>query len=355
MKKLIFILAAVVIIGGGAFAIASRGGDTQGNTTTIDFVMAHKPDNADNIALIQAFADTVQSRTNGAVTVNLLTPVARENQPDDGSDAIERALRDVTDGTVGMSQISVKRFSTVFPAMKTVDVLDAPRIFRDHAHAAQVLDGEVGAELLATINTGSDGALQALGFTYSGGYRNLLATQPITALADLSGLGTRNLSYLSGAILSRLGITEDKALMYRSDEWATALQNDTIQIEEAENIRAAKYARKHPEVIDAINTVVETEHNLFLTALVVHADTLEGLTPEHRAIFEEEAYKLAVQERALSIQQGIDTKTEFEARGITFYTPTAAEKAQLDALAAQVHAEYADQFGDLIPRIQAVQ
>jgi TRAP-type C4-dicarboxylate transport system substrate-binding protein len=323
------------------YAVSLFTSHAEAEQQTFAFLMAHKPDNDENVALIEAFADRVHERTAGAVTIVPVVPSYPNLPNGDPADVMKNALEDVNGGDAFMAQISVKRFNQLYPGLEPLDALDAPGVFKDHEHAARVLDGAVGQDLLDIVRANSEGHLHGLGFTYSGGYRNIFSTTPIASLAELSGQTMRHLgSSLSDGVMEGLGIEMNADVKYATADWEESLAGGDITLEEAENLRIETYRHRFPAVTDAIKTVVETNHSMYLTLLVTNAGQFDALTPEHQAILAEEAQKLAIAERALSVQQAEEIKAHFTGEGVTFLTLTEAEEAVLAGVAASVRAAH---------------
>ena len=62
--------------------------------------------------------------------------------------------------------------------------LEMPFIFENHEHATRVLEGEVGETLLEKITEKSN--VRGMAFTYSGGFRNVIANKKVSTLKGLT-------------------------------------------------------------------------------------------------------------------------------------------------------------------------
>ena len=301
-----------------------------------DFVMAHKPDNDQNIKLINEFAKRVGEKTNGAVKIN----VRATNESDTGGfNSHTQAMRRVYDGSIGMSQIAVKKFWEFSPI---IDALEMPMVFRDHDHVTAVIDGNIGDDLRESVLTGSNGRLQGLAFTYSGGFRNIYTTNKVVdSVAGLKGMKMRmRAPRTSRDALYHLGI--DLVTDYSRD-WVKINKENVTLAEEAETIRIASADKALPESTDNIKSVLLTNHNIFLTMVTINGPLFESLSAEQQAVIKAEAKWLSGEERKLSIQQAIDAQAIFEKRGIAFVKMSEADTALLNDMAQKVHKKYADQ------------
>jgi TRAP-type transport system periplasmic protein len=346
MKKLIaLVLTTLCLMPPAALAAET-------SPVRLQFVMAHKPDNQDNVGLIQAFADRVKERTKGAVEI---TPTALQPLPEEAlANGHELALGKVYTGEIAMSQISVKKFSEISPV---IDVLDMPMLFRSHEHASQVLDGKIGADLRESVRTGSNGAVRGLAFTYSGGYRDIYSTKPIASVSDLKGMKMRLRSARSGRdAMAALGL-DFFSFPPGNDLTPSWIARHAVPeglAEEAELNRIIVYKKADPAMVSHVKTVLETRHSLFLTLLVVHGPTFDKLTSDQQQIVQEEANRLAKEERELSISQEAAAKKQLEADGVKFVALSAQDKALLEDMGAKVQNKYRAELGKWFEAIKNV-
>jgi TRAP-type C4-dicarboxylate transport system substrate-binding protein len=173
-------------------------------------------------------------------------------------------------------------------------VLDLPFLFRDHAHAKQILDGEVGADLLGRLN--SQSAVRGLAFTYSGGFRIIPSTQAIQAVEDFQGL--------------RLRVSEKSPIARDTFEAVGAIPVPMVIEHIPQEVRAGEitggestyprvYGMNQNEVCGYVN---ETEHSLFLTGIIINADFYNSLTPEQQQAIHVAAYEAAQAERVEAVE-----------------------------------------------------
>lgn len=303
----------------------------------LDFAMAHKPDNEENVALIQKFADKVFERTNGEIKI---TPIdAYKEYGTEHGNILSNTVLKLYTGEAALSQVSVKKFVNYSP---TIDALDMPMVFRDHDHVKAVVDGPIGNELREELLENSDGQIRGLAFTYSGGFRNIYTTsRPIASVADLKGMKMSVRSNrTSRDAVHHLGIVQSSDLYHN---WVQANLNGEVMAEEAETLRLLTYDKTNPDLIKNIKTVLVTNHSVFLTLVAMNGGIFDTLTPEQQAIIQEEANALAEEERTLSIRQAIDGRKMFEERGIQFIDSSEEDQKLLREMAVKVHKKYEDQ------------
>ncbi len=122
------------------------------------------------------FGRLVQERTNGRIRVQVFPAGALGNE----RDMIEGAQL----GTIDMVVTSSAAAGPFVPALR---ILDVPFLFRDPAHARTVLDGPIGAELLAAMP-----ARNLIGLAWGDiGFRHMTANKPLRTVEDMRGLKLR--------------------------------------------------------------------------------------------------------------------------------------------------------------------
>jgi tripartite ATP-independent transporter DctP family solute receptor len=122
------------------------------------------------------FARLVQERSAGRIRVQVFPAGALGNE----RDMIEGAQL----GTIDMVVTSSAAVGPFVPALR---ILDIPFLFRDPAHARSVLDGPIGAELLAAMP-----ARNLVGLAWGDiGFRHITANRQIRTVEDMRGLKLR--------------------------------------------------------------------------------------------------------------------------------------------------------------------
>lgn len=123
------------------------------------------------------FARLVQDRTQGRIRVQVFPAGALGNE----RDMIEGAQL----GTIDMVVTSSAAAGPFVPALR---ILDVPFLFRDPAHARSVLDGPIGAELLAAMPPRN-----LIGLAWGDiGFRHVTANRAVRTADDMKGLKLRS-------------------------------------------------------------------------------------------------------------------------------------------------------------------
>ena len=126
----------------------------------------------------EKFAELVAERTNGAYAIEIYPNGTLGGERD--------MLESMQMGTLDMGIITSGPFINFSEAM---GVLDMPYLFANNEQAYAVLDGEIGRELLDTLE---DSGLKGLAYAERG-FRNLTnSAKPIEKAEDLAGLKIRD-------------------------------------------------------------------------------------------------------------------------------------------------------------------
>ena len=308
---------------------------------TIRWVLAHEPYDL-FLRAAQAFSKEVAEKTNGTIDIEVLGLTEYEEKYNAGQ-AIDRykLLDMVDDGSVEMSQMYT---TTLGQLDKDMFVLDMPFIFRDHDHAATILDGQIGQELFAGLESKSN--VKGLAFTYSGGFRIIPGTEVISSLEQFKGMKVR---------VANCPVAEDTFRAVGADpvviaieKLADALSNKEVDMGESTYPRI--YSMKQNEVATVIN---HTEHSLFLTSIIISKQLWTSLDAETQQIFADAAISAAKLERAESLEH-IDAVQEQAAKdGIQVSFLSDSERAKFKLATEVVYDQYQDYFSkDLVSRIQ---
>jgi len=171
--------------------------------------------------------------------------------------------------------------------------LDMPFLFRDHDHAARVLEGAVGKKLLNDLNTSTN--VHGLAFTYSGGYRMIPSTVVIKTLEDFQGVSLRcNKSPIAAETFIAVGA---KPVQLELEEINGAVSDGRVQ--GGESTYARYYSLNQQEQCPIIN---DAEHSLFLTSIIVAKDFWDTLPQDLQDIVQSAALDAARGERRESVE-----------------------------------------------------
>lgn len=303
----------------------------------IHWVLTHDP-----IALFEEaarrFQALVHERSQGAIEVRVSTPTEYGGGTRASADEV---MAKVASGELQMSQT----YTTVLGRLhERLWALDLPFLFDSHEHAARVLDGAIGRELLSGLEPHG---LTGLAFTYSGGYRIVSSTESAFGkIEDFAGVSLRSAENpVVTALFESLGARPHAAPLQAIPELTRA---GTVTAAETTWPRYRDMG--HHEVQPVVS---ETSHSLFLTALTVNRRFFQSLPAELQRVLESAALDTAAMEREKSVKDGLRCRAEHIAGGGRVHTMSRAESQRFERAAAPIHARFAPVFGqDLLDRIR---
>ncbi|WP_236939132.1 DctP family TRAP transporter solute-binding subunit [Evansella clarkii] len=226
-------------------------------------------------------------------------------------------------------------------------VLDLPLIFRDHQHAYDTLDGEVGEELLSLIDAQG---FKGLGL-WENGMRHMLSNgKPILSADDLNGMKVR-------AIGNDLVLDTYRALGADPTpiEWPevhTSLQQGIVEAHD--NAYGVTHSTGIYEVQEYLSEV-----GLYYAAavLLMNGDLFESLPEDVQEVFERLGKEYAHVQREMTTDIEAEQKQELMEfdNGLEIYDAAEVDIDSFREAVQPVYEKYADEFGDLVERIQAVE
>ena len=308
----------------------------------IRWVLAHEPIQLFLRAALK-FVEELSVTMPGLMEFEIMTLSEYGNKYHGGKKITKHDLLDLMEsGDIEMSQMYTvwlgERYS------KDMHVLDLPFLFKDHEHAARVLDGEIGKGLLNGL--GTDSNVKGLAFTYSGGYRMIPATKQINNMDDFKGLKVRsNRSPVAIDILKAIGA--DPVVMEL--EAITDAVKDG-EIAGGESTYPRFYALKQNEACGFIN---DTKHSLFLTSIIVNTEFWDSLNKDTQDKIQTAAENAARYERAISLEDIELVQARCAKDDIDVVDLPEAEIEKFKQMTEQVYDKYENYFSaGLVKKIQ---
>jgi tripartite ATP-independent transporter DctP family solute receptor len=305
----------------------------------VRWLMAHEPADAFRRAA-KTFAAQLDKETHGQMQLVVLTP--KDFGVNAGTMPTQEIFKLLASGDVELSQTITTGIGDIEP---NFFVLDLPFLFRDHQHAAKVLEGKVGTELLASLEKDK---IHGLAFTYSGGFRVIPSTdRPINSVEDFKGMKVRTTnSPVAQETLRELGATPVNLGLTDSQ---TALDKGTINAAETTYIRVTSVIGERSKYLN------ETYHSLFLTSILASDKFYKSLSQENREALKRAAVAAARIEREDSVHDGEVVRGEFERQGVKVVRMSEANEKAFRAKVKPVYAKFEPVFGKaLVEEISSV-
>lgn len=278
----------------------------------------------------EKFAELVEERTNGAYKIEIYPNGTLGGERD--------MLESMQMDTLDMAIVTSGPFINFSDAM---GVLDMPYLFGSNEEAYTVLDGEIGRELLDTLESSG---LKGLAYAERG-FRNLTNNvKPIQTAADLNGLKLRVMENdVYTASFKAMGVNADPMA------WAdalTALQQGTVDGQE--NPVNVIYSYK---LWESQKYATLDRHSYSTAIITMSANLFNSLDAETQHIFLDAAQEAAEFERAWVAEQEADQLQAMKDNGMEVI-----EDPDLDSFKEAVQPVYEqyDQYADYVSRIQEV-
>ena len=304
-------------------------------TTKIRWVIAHEPLN-----LFLRAAEDFERRVNAQQTehkieVEIMTLTEYSQRYNDGVVVTKHDLLDLMEaGKIEMSQM----YTTWLAEKYEQDflVFDLPFLFKDHDHATRVIEGEVGETLLAKLTEKSN--VRGLSFTYSGGFRQMIANKQVSTLEELAGTPVRsNRNPVAQATISALGMTP---VVAEVEDLRKVVVEGQAQGGET------NYPRMYPlRQNEVTKTVIDTGHSLFLTSMIIGDKFWDSLSPEVQAVIKQAAILAGREERAETIRDGaVAERRLVEEEGATIIKWTQEQREAAKEALSSVYDQFSDTF-----------
>lgn len=309
MKKLISSIIAVAM----AASLAACGGSQPASSTSanvsqaapaagsVTLKLGHQSNTNDpeGIAL-QWFADEVNARSNGSVTIN----VYPNEELGDANTMVDMTKL----GTCDLTITSVANFATYNSYFNCGTV---PFLYKDNTIAAELNAGDIGkAEMeslrennLQLVNTGRN--------FYRGPYRVLVSKKPINSVDDIKGLRFR--AYENKVYMGAWEALGANPIIISWGETYSALQQGTVDA--ATSTIGQLYGMKFTEVAPYVTRINEYSAEAIL---VCNADTWDKLSTDQQAVITQVSNEMGDKMSTLldeAVQEDIEKMT---AEGATF-------------------------------------
>jgi len=274
----------------------------------------------------------LEKRSGGTMTIEIY--------PNQQLGSERQALELLQIGSLGMTKVSAAVMENFSPNMK---VFGLPYLFRDRAHAFEVLDGEIGQELL---DGGQKYWLKGLGYYDSGSRSFYTKEKPIETPEDLKGLKIRVMESVTAMnMVSSLGGSPTPISW---GELYTSLQQGVV--DGAENNPPSFYLSRHYEVCKFYSL---DEHTTVPDVLIIGTHLWNALDVQQQQWVQEAATASVKHQRILWAAAEKEAIQEVQKAGVQVLRPN---KTLFQQKVVSMFEDYKDEneVYELIHRIQAV-
>ncbi|MCI8269071.1 MAG: TRAP transporter substrate-binding protein DctP [Lachnospiraceae bacterium] len=278
----------------------------------------------------EKFAELVAERTNHAYAIEIYPNGTLGGERD--------MLESMQIGTLDMGIITSGPFINFSSAM---GVLDMPYLFASNEEAYAVLDGEIGRELLDTLE---DSGLKGLAYAERG-FRNLTnSVKPIQTAADLSGMTIRIME--NDVYTASFQAMDVNATPMAWADALTALQQGTVQGQENPINVIYSYS-----LWESQKYVTLDRHSYSTAIITMSAALFDSLDADTQQIFLDAAQEAAEYERAWVADQESSQLQALKDNGMEVIENP--DLASFKEAVQPVYDQYSE-YSDYVARIQEV-
>jgi tripartite ATP-independent transporter DctP family solute receptor len=315
--------------------IKPTGGDGVGDVTRLRIAHA-LPTSHPVHAGIEYFSERAAYHSDGRLQVNIFPNGQLGNEP--------QTLEQMQSGTLDIAKIGGATLGSFVPVAK---VFSLPYLFRSSEHYWNVLNGDLGQEMLdmlATNEAGRPSGFRGLTY-YDAGSRNFYAQKPLTHPDDLRGMKIRVMDDPVAIDMMRAMGASPTPISW--GELYTALQQGVV--DGAENNPPSFVSSRHFEVCKHFTF---NHHSRIPDVLVVSERTWTYLSKEQQGWLQKAAAESKEFQRR-AWEAGVDEAIEqMKAEGVTIHE---ADIAPFMEVTRGVREKYATGvIRSLVERIQAV-
>ncbi len=292
------------------------------------------PDGYPTVEAVKKMGALLEERTGGRLCIEIFASA----QLGEEKDTIEQTQF----GVIDMNRVSLGPFNNIIPETQ---IPSLPYIFRSVDHMHNVMDGEIGQQILDAFAAHD---LIGLAF-YDGGSRSFYNSEhPINSMADMKGMKFRVMQ--SDMFVDMVAALGANATPMPYGEVYSSIQTGVI--DGAENNWPSYDTSGHYEVAKYYTL---DQHLIVPEVLVMSKTTWDKLTPEDQATVRQAAKDSVPVMRDLWVAQEKVSEDKIRAAGVKIVTDI--DKTPFIEAMVPVYEKYvtSPELKDMVARIQATE
>lgn len=323
-KTLLFILLAVLAI--GAIGCSNKDGQkTSSEVIEISFGHGFMPDTPHHRAAIK-FKEEVEEATNGRVVVNVF--------PSGQLGSAREMFEGLQMGTQEITLVPTARISGFAPELQ---LFDLPFLFPDREIGYEIMDGEVGTELLNKLSS-----QKVIGVAfYEDGYKHFTANKAINSVKDFQGVKFRTME--SPIIVEQFKALGAIPVPIDFGELYNSLQLGVVDGQE--NPLVTIESQKFYEVQSHL---ILSEHAYLAHVLLFSESWFNGLPEDIQNILYEKGREIAKWQRQAVQEEEEKYLETIREYGTTIIELTDEQKEEMKEATRSVYQIYTNEFGSEI-------
>jgi len=265
----------------------------------------------------------IRERTNGRIQITLFPAGQLGKGERELLEALQQGIADLYVGSTG----PIGGFS---PSMLMVDI---PFLFRDYAHVDRVLDGPIGTQLLADLETAN---LKGLAF-WENGFRSLTnSKRPVKTPEDAAGLKIRTME-------NRIHILAWKEVGVIPTPMAWAEVYGALQQKVVDGQENPLAVINNSKLFEVQSYLSMTQHVYSPAPIIMSLQRWQQMPAEDQELFLQTARELAPWQRSLGRDTEAEVMAELEEKGMVIVREI--DKAAWQKAMEPAFDEFVKQFG----------
>jgi tripartite ATP-independent transporter DctP family solute receptor len=278
---------------------------------------------------IAYMGDLLSAWTDGRITIQIFHSMQLGGE--------KEALEQVQVGALEMTRVSV---GVVGPIVDEFNAFNLPYLFQSIEHMHNVVDGEIGTELLNQLEAGG---LIGLGYMDAGARSFYNKERPIASLEDLQGLKIR---VMQNPIFVEMATAMGAdGIPVAFNELYTAMQTGVV--DGAENNPPTYLTQNHFEVAGHYTL---TEHLIVPEIFVFSKQVWDTLDPLDQQLIRKASALTVVKERELWAKMEQEAIDKLVADG--YEVITEIDKGPFIAATEPVRVKFGEQYAEIMGRIK---
>jgi tripartite ATP-independent transporter DctP family solute receptor len=277
----------------------------------------------------------LEQATNGRLSIQMFPSMQLGGE----KEAIEQAQV----GALALARVSVGPVGSV---VDDLNVFNMPFVFRDVTHMRQVIDGEIGKELLEKITNNPQTRLVGLCWMDAGSRNVYNSRKPVRSVEDLKGLKIRMMG--NPLFVDTMNALGGNGVAMGMDQVYSALQTGVV--DGAENNPPSYDSFGHYTIAKNYSL---TEHLIIPEILVFSKRIWDGLSKDDQELIRKVSAEAQQEQRKLWDERVAESMKKIKDAGIEVIT--FSDKKPFQDAVKPVWDKYGAKYDALVKRIQAVQ
>jgi tripartite ATP-independent transporter DctP family solute receptor len=293
-----------------------------------------QPPGYPTVAAVESLGKKLEASTGGRLSVRMYPSMQLGGE--------KETIEQTQIGAIQLLRVSA---GAIGPIVDEINVVNMPFLFRNTAHAEQMMDGPIGQELLDKITANANAGLVALCWMNSGARSIYNTKKPVKSVEDIKGLKIRVIG--NPIFIDMMNALGGNGIAMGYDQVFSALQTGVI--DGAENNPPSYVFSNH---YTAAKHLSLTEHLIIPEVLVFSKKAWAQLSADDQELIRKFAREAQLEQRELwnkYEQQAMD-----KARAAGCQIVEIGDKKPFQAAVKPVWDKYGPKYQDMINRIQAI-